>query len=242
MSVKTLGLPVSSTICEDKRKRWAKVGRSSSTRLNRLINFPVFAFLLLMALLFLFSSQLSRLSAPRSMLESGKSIDRAAVEKATLINSHAVGLFPDPVGIKVSVSDQRVDSSVDASLNEIMRNTRVVPSYPKDHVHSRFNVNMIYETRRAANHATRRSNSHPVGFFLGLAHQFGAFMSRLQTISAADRFVQKEAVVTQTNGRPRKEMRINQRRVRSRMTSPFRPARSVLLRARARKSREFAFR
>jgi len=34
------------------------------------------------------------------MLESGNAIDRAAVEKATLVNPHAVGVLPDPVGTK----------------------------------------------------------------------------------------------------------------------------------------------
>jgi hypothetical protein len=58
--------------------------------MNRTIYFSAFVFLLLLALLF----QLSRFSAPRSMLQSGKAIDRTAVEKATLISPHAVGLFP----------------------------------------------------------------------------------------------------------------------------------------------------
>src|ERR1700737_4543643 len=67
---------------------WYRLGRRT---------FSAFVFLLLLALLFLLSHQLSRFSAPRSMLQSGKAIDRTAVEKATLISSHAVGLFPDPV-------------------------------------------------------------------------------------------------------------------------------------------------
>jgi hypothetical protein len=62
--------------------------------MNRTIYFSAFVFLLLLALLFLLSYQLSRFSAPRSMLQSGKAIDRTAVEKATLIGPHAVGLFP----------------------------------------------------------------------------------------------------------------------------------------------------
>src|ERR1700732_3559086 len=57
---------------------------------NRSIYFPAFVFLLLFALLLLFSEQFSRFSAPRSMLESGKAIDRAAVETATLIDPQAV--------------------------------------------------------------------------------------------------------------------------------------------------------
>jgi len=46
------------------------------------IHFPAFVFLLLLALLLLLSEQFSRFSAPRSMLDSGKAIDRAATEKA----------------------------------------------------------------------------------------------------------------------------------------------------------------
>jgi len=41
------------------------------------------------------------------MLESGNAIDRAAVEKATLVNPHALGVLPDPVGTKVSFIDDR---------------------------------------------------------------------------------------------------------------------------------------
>jgi hypothetical protein len=203
------------------------VGHSSRTKVNRLINFPVFAFLSLMALLFLFSSRLSHLSVPHAMLESGKAIDRAAVEKATLINPNAVGLFTDPAGIKVPMIDQRVDFSVGTPLKEVMRKLRVVPSHPKDHVHSRFDVKTGYGAKPAANPATRRSNSHPAGFFLGLEHQFAAFASRLQFTGAAGRFVHKDALVAQTNGRRRKEMRINERRIRSWLTSSFRPARSM---------------
>ena len=112
--------------------------------MNRLFNFPVFAFLSLMALLFLFSSWLSHLSVARAMLEYGKAIDWAAVEKATLINPNAVGLFTDPTGIKVPMIDQRVDFSVGTPLKEVMRKLRVVPSYPKDHVHSRFDIKTCY--------------------------------------------------------------------------------------------------
>jgi hypothetical protein len=85
-------------------------------------------------------------------------------------------VFPDPTGIKVSMVDQRVNFSVGVPLNEAMRKLRVVPSYPKDHVQSRFNVKMVYGTRLTANPATRRSNSHSAGFF-----------------RAAGRFVHKDA-------------------------------------------------
>jgi hypothetical protein len=206
-------------------------------KVSRSIYFHTFVFLLLFALLLLLSEQFSRFSAPRSMRESGEAIDRAAVEKATLINPNAVGLFTDPAGIKVPMVDQRVDFSVGTPLNEVLRKLRVVPSYPKDHMHSRSDVKAGYGVRAAPNPATRRSNSHPAGLFLGLEHQFAAFASRLQFTGPAGRFVHKDALVAQTNGRRRKEMRINERRIRIWLTSSFRPARSMGLRARARKVR-----
>src|SRR5260221_10794015 len=89
--------------------------------MNHAIYFSAFVFLLLLALLFLLSHQLSRFSAPRSMLQSGKAIDRTAVEKAALISPHAVGLIPDPVEIRVSANDQPVDSSVDAAINNFFQ-------------------------------------------------------------------------------------------------------------------------
>jgi hypothetical protein len=214
----------------------------NSTKVNHSIDFRVLVFLLLLALLLLFSGSAIISWGPQSAFESGKTIERAAVEKATLVNPHAVGLFPDPTGIKVSMVDQRVDFAAGVPLNESMRKLRVVPSYPKDHVHSRFNVKMVYQTRIAANPATQRSNSQPAGFFLGLAHQFGAFASHLQFPGAAGWFVHKDALFPQTNRRPRKEMRINERMIRSWLTSSFRPARSVGLGVRARKGRRFALR
>ena len=69
------------------------------------------------------------------MLQSGKAIDRTAVEKATLISPHAVGLFPDPVEIRVSANDQPVDSSVDAAINKITGRLRRVQRHLKDRAH-----------------------------------------------------------------------------------------------------------
>ena len=66
--------------------------------MDRSIHFPAFVFLLLFALLLLFSGQLSHFSAPRAMPESGKAIEGAAVEKAALIEPDAVAerhLQPD---------------------------------------------------------------------------------------------------------------------------------------------------
>src|SRR5258707_10762080 len=97
-------------------------------KVSHSIYFPTFVFLLLFALLLLLSEQFSRFSAPRSMRESGKAIDRAAVEKANLINPQGVtkrdlqsdlapvlteirrhwsffGLFPHPVEINVSANE-----------------------------------------------------------------------------------------------------------------------------------------
>jgi hypothetical protein len=160
---------------------------------NHSIDFRVLVFLLFLALFLLFNGSAILSWGPQSTFESGNTIDRAAVDKATPINPHAVGLFPDPAGIKVAMVDQRVDFSMGVPLNEAMRKLPVVPNYPKDHVHWRFNVKMVYGTRLAANPATRRSNSHPASFFLGLAHQFGAFASHLQFPGAAGRFVHKDA-------------------------------------------------
>jgi hypothetical protein len=133
--------------------------------------------------------------------------------------------------------DRRLDFSVGTPLEEVMRKLRVVPSYPKDHVHSRFDVKTGYGARPAANPATRRSNSHPAGFFLGLEHEFAAFASRLQFTGAAGRFVHKDALFAQTNGRQRKEMRIVERRI-QKLADEFIPSCAVHgPRARARKGR-----
>ena len=111
--------------------------------MNRTIYFSAFVFLLLLALLFMLSDQLSRFSAPRSMLQSGKAIDRAAVDKAALINPHAIGLFPDPVEIRVSANDQPVDSSVDAAINKVTRKLRDAQNHLRDRVHPLFNVKIV---------------------------------------------------------------------------------------------------
>jgi hypothetical protein len=136
---------------------------------NRSIYLPAFVFLLLLALLFLLSGQISRFSVPRSMLKSGKAIDRTAVEKATLINPHAVGLFPDPAEINISANDQRVDSSADAAISKVTRKLRGVQSHLKDHVHRSFNVKIVSRYRPTAKTVTR-IHSWLVGE-LGLAHR-----------------------------------------------------------------------
>jgi hypothetical protein len=119
--------------------------------MNRSIQFSAFAFLLLLALLFLLSDQFSRLSAPRCMLESEKTIDRTAVEKATLINSHAVGPFPEPVEIRVLANFQAVNSSVDSAINQIMGKLRRVQPRLKDRVRQPFNVKIVPRHNPTAN-------------------------------------------------------------------------------------------
>ena len=135
--------------------------------MNRTVYFHACAFLLLSALLLLLSDQFSRFSAPHSMLESGKAIDRA-VGKATLINPHVVGLISDPVGIKVSANYQQVDSSIDAVFNKVTRKLRGVQSHLKHHVHQAFNVRTFSRHRPTAN-LVIRMHSWLVRE-LGLAH------------------------------------------------------------------------
>jgi len=188
-----------------------------------------------MALLFLFSSWLSHLSVPRATLESGKAIDRAAVEKATLINPQAVtkrdfqsdlapvlteirrhlsfiGLFPHPIKINVSANEERVVSFVDAALSKITRKLRGVQIHLKNHVHSSFNLKIVSRYRpRTVNHVTR-IHSRPVAFYqLGLAHKIGAFVPYRQSIGGAGLFVHKDALATRTNGRSRKKIRSDSR-------------------------------
>jgi hypothetical protein len=165
---------------------------ANRSRMNRTIYFPAFAFLLLLALLFLLSHQLSRFSAPRSMLQSGKAIDRTAEEKATLIDPHAVGLFPETVEIRVSPNDGPVDSSVDSAINKVTRKLRRVQRHLKDREHAPFNVKIVSRQRPTAYLATR-IHSWLVGEF---GHAYT------------------------TNGRPRKENRINGRRLKKQVTTP----------------------
>jgi hypothetical protein len=211
---------------------------------NRSIYFPAFVFLLLFALLLLFSEQFSRFSAPRSMLESGKAIDRAAVETATLIDPQAVtkrdlqlnlapvlteirrhlsfvGLFSHPVEINVSANEERV-SFVDATLNKITRKLRSVQIHLKNHVHSSFNLKIVSRYRPAVNLVTR-IHSRSVAFYqLGLAHKIGAFVPYLPSIGGAGPFVQKDARATQTNGRSWKKIRSDSRRLERQLARFFR--------------------
>jgi hypothetical protein len=204
---------------------------------SRSIYFPIFLFLLLFALLLLFSEQFSRFSAPRSMRESGKALDWAAAETATLIDPPGmtkrdpqsdlspvlieikrhlsfVGLFPHPVEINVSENEERVVSFVDAALNKITRKLRDVQIHQKNHVHSSFNP-------KAVNLVTR-IHSRPVAFYqLGLAHKIGAFVPYRQSIGGAGLFVHKDALATQTNGRSRKKIHSDSRRLERQLARCF---------------------
>src|ERR1700730_15995401 len=213
--------------------------------MNRTIYFPAFVLLLLFALLLLFSEEFSRFSAPRSMLESGKAIDRAVVETATLIDPQAVtkrdlelnlapvlteirrhlsfiGLFPHPIKINVSANEERVVSFVDAALSKITQKLRGVQSHLKNHVHSSFNLKIVSRSRPAVNLVTR-IHSRPVAFYqLGLAHKIGAFVPYRQSIGGAGPFVHKDARATQTNGRSWKKIRSDSRRLERQLVRLFR--------------------
>jgi hypothetical protein len=205
---------------------------------SRSIYFPALVFLSLLALLLLLSEQFSRCSAPRSMLESGKAIDREAVEKGTLINPRAVtrrdlppylapvltelrahlsfvGLFPHPVKINVPANKERLVFFADAAFNKITRKLRGVQIHQKNHVHSSFNP-------KAVNLVTR-IHSRPVAFYqLGPAHKIGAFVPYRQSIGGAGLFVHKDALATQTNGRSRKKIRSDSRRLERQLSRFFR--------------------
>ena len=134
---------------------------------NRLIPFPAFAFLLLFTMLLLLSEQFSRFSVPSSMRESGKAIDQAAVEKATLIDPQAVtkrdlqsdlssalteirrrfsgaGLFPSSVESRAPVSYQQ--ASLGTGLNQVAEKQTGERSGRKNQVwsnRSRLRVNLV---------------------------------------------------------------------------------------------------
>jgi hypothetical protein len=189
--------------------------------MNRTIYFSAFVFLLLLALLFLLSDQVSRFSVPRSMLQSGKAIDRAAVDEAILLEPHAVaerdvqpnlspisiesrrrwsgvGLFRDPAELKISANDQGVDSPVDAALNKVTPKSRGTLSRPKDHARQQHSEKSVSRYKPAAN-LLARIRCWLVGEF-GLAHM---------------------------NGRPWKETRINGRSTKKRLMTRVRSSRDI---------------
>jgi hypothetical protein len=128
-----------------------------SSRVNRSILFPASVFLLLLALLFVLSGQLSRLSIPRAMPESWRASDRAALEEETFANQRSVikddiqpvltstlienrrrfsgpGLFPNPAELKDPASDERPHLFTTASLNQIAGKQGGESSRPKNQV------------------------------------------------------------------------------------------------------------
>jgi hypothetical protein len=213
--------------------------------MNRTIYFPAFVFLLLFALLLLLSEQFSRFSAPRSMLESGKAIDQAAVEKATLINPPAVtkrdfqsdlapvlteirrhlsfvGLFPHPIKINVSANEERVVSFVDAALSKITRKLRGVQNHLKNHVHSSFNSKVVSRSKPAVNFVTRIRSSPGAFYQLGLAHKIGASVPYRQSSGGTGRFGHKGALASRTNSRSWKKIRSDSRRLERQLARFFR--------------------
>jgi len=209
------------------------------------IHFPAFVFLLLLALLLLLSEQFSRFSAPRSMLDSGKAIDRAATEKATPISPQALtkrdlqsdlapaltefrrrlsflGLFPHPVEINVSANEERVVSFVDAALNKITRKLRGVQIHLKNHVHSSFTPKVVSRYKPAVNPVTRIRSRPAVFYHLGLAHRIGGSVPYRQSIGGAGRFGHKDALANQMNGRSRKKIRRDSRRLERQLARFFR--------------------
>ena len=141
-----------------------------SPSVNRSIYFPAFVFLLLFTLLLLLSEQFSRFSVPSSVRESGKAIDQAAVEKATLIDPQAVtkrglqsdlssalteirrrfsgaGLFPSSVESKAPVSYQQ--ASLGTGFNQVAEKQTGERSGRKNQVwsnRSRLRVNLVIRT------------------------------------------------------------------------------------------------
>jgi len=170
--------------------RTTKYHHAKGSRMNPI--FSTFLFLLQLAFLFLVSDQFSRLSAPRSMLESEKKIDRTAVEQATLINSHAVGPFPEPIEIRVSANYQAIDFSIDSPINKVTQRLRRVQRRLKDRVHPSSNAKNVSRHRSMANLVTR-IHSWLVGEF-GLAYT--------------------------TSGRPWKQNLINGRRFKKQLATP----------------------
>ena len=205
-----------------------------SLSVNRSIYFPAFVFLLLFTLLLLLSEQFGRFSDPSSMRESGKAIDQAAVEKATLIDPKAVtkrdfqsdltrvltefrrhlfgvGLFPYPVEINVSANEERVVSYVHAALKKITRKLRGAQTELKNHVASPFNLKIVSRHRPAVNLVTRIHSRPVASYQRRLAHKIGPFVLYRQSIGGAGLFVHKNALATRTNGRSWKKIRSDSR-------------------------------
>jgi hypothetical protein len=212
---------------------------------SRSIYFPAFILLLLFALLVLLSEQFSRFSAPRSMLESGKAIDREAVKQGRLmspqvvtrrdlppdlapvltgIRSHMsfVGLFPHPVKIDVPANKDRLVSFVGTALNKIRRKLRSVQIQQKNHVQSPSSLKIVSRYRPAVNFITR-VHSRPVAFYhLGPANKIGVFVPYRRSIGGTGPFVHKDALATRANGPSWKKIRDDSRRLKQELARFFR--------------------
>jgi len=226
-----------------------------SPSVNRAISFPAFVFLLLFTLLLLLSDEFSRFSVPSSMRESGKAIDEAAVEKATLIDPKAVtkrdfqsdlarvltefkrrlfgvGLFPHPVEINVTANEERVVSYVHAALKKITRKLRGAQTELKNNVASSFNLKIVSRYRPAV-YLVTRIHSRPAAFYQRrLAHKIGPFVLYRQPIGGAGLFVHKSALATRSNGRSPKKIRSDSRTLEKQLAhfflSMWRPGRYAL--------------
>jgi len=111
--------------------------------------------------------------ASRPMIGSGRAIDGPAVEKASLVHPPVVGLFPDPVEIKVSANYQREYSSIDAGLNKVIEKPSDVPNSPKNQMRP-------HEYKLTANLMTR-IHSRPVHLGeRGLSQKVGALWQEVR--------------------------------------------------------------
>jgi hypothetical protein len=212
---------------------------------SRSIYFPAFILLLLFALLLLLSEQFSRFSAPRSMLESGKAIDREAVKQGRLMSPQVVvrrdlppdlapvltgirrhmsfvGLFPQPVKIDVPANRDRLVSFVDTALNKIRRKLRSVQIQQKNHVQSPSSLKIVSRYRPAVTLITR-VHSRPVAFYhLGPANKIGVFVPYRRSIGGAGPFVRKDALATRANGPSWKKIHDDSRRLKRELARFFR--------------------
>ena len=100
--------------------------------MNRPLDFPVLVLSVLVAFVLLLSGSaiFSRAYVPR--IGSGRTIARAVVEEPSLVQPHVVGLFSDPVEIKVSANYQQANPSVGFGLSNVTEKTSNVPGSPKN--------------------------------------------------------------------------------------------------------------
>jgi hypothetical protein len=142
-------------------------------QVNRSIHFPALLFFLLFAFVLLLSGQLSRLSVPRAMPESWRTIDRAALDEmaladqpsaakddlqpvpsSTLIEDRSslsgVGWFPNPDELKGPINGQKGYSSLSGGLSQVGEKQGGELSRSKDQMRS-----TGYRPRATRNHGPR---------------------------------------------------------------------------------------